>query len=92
MLFVTEGKALIEETPKDETGIIVDSVEDIIQGLVREINYRPTDYDSTASAPRDAVKKGDMVWFDKRDSMQMPFNKKLFVINYKNILLIEVNE
>lgn len=94
MLFVTEGKVLLQEKPIDEMGIIVDRVNEIVQGIVLDIHYNLPDYISVPSVgvqvnPDGFMQKDDIVWFDKRAAIQMPFDKKLFVMDYKDVLLIE---
>ena len=37
----------------------------------------------------EALKEGDVIWFNKKDALSLPFNSKLYILEQSNILVVE---
>lgn len=87
------SKVLVKALPKEESKDIVSSEEEnIIKGEV--ISLGKIGFTLTATEMKfnaDDLKVKDLVWFNKFDTIHLPFDDSLYVLERDDIVVVESN-
>lgn len=85
---------IIDENPNEQ--IVSTAEEPIIRGkaisIGRKTNVFTIINDGSGGGTTSDLSVDDIIWFTKKDAVQLPFNKNLYIIEDSDILVIENNE
>ena len=85
---------IIDEDPSEQ--IVSTAEEPIIRGKAISIGNKTNVFtivnNENGGGTTSDLSIDDTIWFVKRDAIQLPFNKNLYIIEDSDILVIENNE
>lgn len=72
---------LVEIIEEEQSGIVSATEENIVKGKVLSVGKDISE-----------ISKEDIIWFNKFDAINLPFNVSLYVIEKSDIIVVEENE